>query len=98
MRVVVVGVVWWLNCYEGGCCGGCLVVKLLWGWLLWGLVVVLCLLWGMSRSGSCCGGCLVAVVGGVLVSTPGLPFTSLFLPKFLPCMSNHYLLTLVQRQ
>ena len=74
MGVVVVGVVWWLNCYEGGCCGGCLdlavVVGVVW-WLLW---------------------------GGVLVSTPGLPFTSLFLPKFLPCMSNHYLLTLVQRQ
>ena len=29
MGVVVVGVVWWLNCYGGGCCGGCLVVKLL---------------------------------------------------------------------
>ena len=75
MRGVVVGVVWWLNCYGGGCCGGCLVVKLLWGWLLWGLVVVLCLLWGLSGSccggwwlsGGCCGGCLdLAVVVGVV--------------------------------
>ena len=57
---------WWLS---GGCCGGCPVVVVgVARWLLWG---------------GCCGGCLAAVVGvvwwllhvgGVLGSTPGLPF------------------------
>ena len=61
MRVVVVGVGG--GCYEGGCCGGCLVAM---GWLLWGLSGGCCGGWWWL-SGGCCGGCLdLAVVVGVV--------------------------------